>query len=617
MNWGDWDMISKTSFFNKGIYKSTVKRYAWGSVLYFIVLFIVNILNMILSSDRYLDQLKSPYAESFAERPLILRGDFLGLSMFFSIIVPTVAVLLVFRFLHSKKASVFTHSIPVKRSANYVSSLLASFTLMSAPVIVTGIILMLMSFSFYGQFYTAANCLVWVGILLFALFILTACSVFSAVITGNSFAVFVLNVLVHCVVLIVTAGLINFADVFLLGFDNGNPIFEKLAENNFVVASFSLANSPNFREDFTVLRGWLYVAIAVVFYLLSLFLYKKRNLENAEDVAGFKCLEYIFRYGITFVATISAFAIFSYYIDENPIVFTLILLMVSAVSYFATQMVLKKSLKIFAKSYKGYIAFALSFLLCVGLFAFTSFFGFETRIPDINDVQSVSIYNHYYSRKVPVSQEHRLKEFAIKTHEKFVSDNISSVLPDESDKNTYIYLKYDLSFGRELSRQYMVTTEERDEIMTFLYKDIDYKKQCEPAFKDCGDIQHISIYPNYISKAVEEPENSGEAQTDTAYATKEEAVAAVRLYSDRISPHLGRELLEIIRSDVEKLDYMQLRGHNDNHLLSIGIEFSYENDDTEPQVQYNDPKRDYINLQITADYTKTLKWLKDKGIILE
>ena len=32
-------MTLKTSLFNKGIYKSTVRRYTWGAVLYFIILF--------------------------------------------------------------------------------------------------------------------------------------------------------------------------------------------------------------------------------------------------------------------------------------------------------------------------------------------------------------------------------------------------------------------------------------------------------------------------------------------------------------------------------------------------------------------------------------------------
>jgi len=336
-------MILKTSLFNKGIYKSTVKRYAWGSVLYFLILFLINGLNIILSSDRYFRQLQNPNMERFAENPLILRGDFLGISTAISGFVPTVVALLIFRFLHSKKSAVFTHSIPVKRSTNYVSSLLAAFTLMALPVIANGIILMGMSLSFYGQFYTAFDCLVWMGILLFTLFILFSCAVFSAVICGNSFAVIIINVLVHSVLLIIAAGFVNLATVFLHGFPGDNTVFDILTSNNFYGAAFSLGNSATFRENFTFIKGVEFVIISLIIYAVSLLLYKKRKLEYAEDVAGFKCLNLIFKYGITFIVTLSAFSIFSHNIKENVAAFGIIVLIVSAVAYFATEMILRKN----------------------------------------------------------------------------------------------------------------------------------------------------------------------------------------------------------------------------------------------------------------------------------
>ena len=44
-------MILKTSLFNKGIYKSTLRRYLWGGVLYFIMLFLFTGMLILLNED--------------------------------------------------------------------------------------------------------------------------------------------------------------------------------------------------------------------------------------------------------------------------------------------------------------------------------------------------------------------------------------------------------------------------------------------------------------------------------------------------------------------------------------------------------------------------------------
>ena len=44
-------MTLKTSLFNKGIYKSTLRRYAWGSILYFILLFLCTGMMILLNEN--------------------------------------------------------------------------------------------------------------------------------------------------------------------------------------------------------------------------------------------------------------------------------------------------------------------------------------------------------------------------------------------------------------------------------------------------------------------------------------------------------------------------------------------------------------------------------------
>ena len=125
-------MTTKTSLFNKGIYKSTVKRYAWGSVLYAAVLFFVSVLPFILNgsatADGYVYETTMQFYNANREGSVLLMKEYAYRPLLLSMIVPTLAGLLVFRYMHSQKAAIFTHSLPVKRATIYISSVLAAFT---------------------------------------------------------------------------------------------------------------------------------------------------------------------------------------------------------------------------------------------------------------------------------------------------------------------------------------------------------------------------------------------------------------------------------------------------------------------------------------------------------
>ena len=264
-------MISKTSFFNKGIYKSTVKRYAWGSLLYFIVLFLSTTLSVFLNYDetfRYLP------LDHFNDYPIILHGSYIALPILLAIVVPTVVALMVFRFIHSKKQAIFIHSLPVSRKANFISSILAAFTLMCIPVIANGAILIFISLLKYGNYFTVPDCVWWMIYNLAGLFLMFSVSVFSANITGNSFAMIIINIIIHVFVFVTVASFGIMAEAFIYGYRSTNAIFDVIADGNFAYFVFGFTNK-NFREDINFVLVFVHCAFALMFYIVSYFLYKK------------------------------------------------------------------------------------------------------------------------------------------------------------------------------------------------------------------------------------------------------------------------------------------------------------------------------------------------------
>ena len=52
-----------------------------------------------------------------------------------------------------------------------------------------------------------------------------------------------------------------------------------------------------------------FLIFAAVLYIIAGILFTKRRVETAEDVAGFRCLNHIFKYVVTFFAAAGSFSL--------------------------------------------------------------------------------------------------------------------------------------------------------------------------------------------------------------------------------------------------------------------------------------------------------------------
>ena len=93
----------KTSLFSKGIYKSNLARFKWGSFLYFIILFFSTSFIFLINDYGYMtDEAVNRHMLSGG---MILRDDYLIFPMLVASFVPTVTVFLAFDMFSSKMPS--------------------------------------------------------------------------------------------------------------------------------------------------------------------------------------------------------------------------------------------------------------------------------------------------------------------------------------------------------------------------------------------------------------------------------------------------------------------------------------------------------------------------------
>lgn len=591
-------MTSKTSLFNKGIYKSTVKRFVWGSVLYFIILFVCTSFAMLMSIDPKQDYLKMINQDM---TPMLYQSFFIAPSLITGMSVSTIVALLVFRFVHSKKQSVFIHGLPVCRTANFVSTLAGAFTLMLVPVILNTVILAVLSIFRYGEFFTITSCFVWMGMNILCLFMMFSVSALAAMLTGNSFAMVAINGMLHCFLLIIAGGFGQLAELFLYGYASENAVLDFLIDRCFPVA---IINAANGLPKLGNLGELVFCAVlSVILYAAAYVLYRLRRMETAEDVAAFKCLDPIYKYLVTFMAALGIFVLFSELLGSKPYLVIILTAIVTVVAYFASEMVLKKTLRVW-KSYKGCLGFAAVFAAVICVFAYTSFFGYETRIPDVKDIAKAGVSAEIDSKAIVNDGE--LIEYFTDTQKALLSDRTvlnRSYLPGYDYSDTSFYITYELKNGKTFKRSYRASNGKYAEIVDRAYENAEFKKLSDEFYTDKIDyITRANVWANYDASGYK----NGDINITDA---------------DKIA-----ELFEAVKSDTDALSYSEM--YNTNRGITIRVEFEFAvkpSADGEEQgtartfeiayTQYEGDDRRYsaIGRYINPNYQNTLKWLRDNG----
>ena len=467
-------MTLKTSLFNSGIFKNTIRRFKWGSFLYFIALFFsVPFIFMVQSTQR----LERRF-ENYAVGKALLTDEYLIFPILLAIVVPTIVGVLAYRFVHSHKQAIAVHALPVKRKENYISTLLASFVLMFIPVLTNGLILLFMSLTGYGKIFVPWCVVYWFFVNVSIIFIMFSVASFTAFLSGHPAAHIIINIFVHSLPALFALAVFLVSDVFLYGFvQTDSFIANKIIENTPVVWFFSKTIRLEEELDFfKTPQFWSYTVLSVVFYILGYLLYKKRKIETSGDVAAFKIFRPILKYSIITSVAVVMFGI-SNGMELGVIPTVIIIAATTLVGYFAIEMLMNKTFKVF-KLYKGYLGFAGAMVVVTLFFAYTSVFGYETRIPESPKIIKAGVYNLYHNLDdLPIVSDEKVILDVREIHEE-LTKNIP-VIENKSDENKrqmYLEVAYQLENGKLLKRRYLVDESVGDKHLSKMYESEKYKR---------------------------------------------------------------------------------------------------------------------------------------------
>jgi len=572
-------------FFNSTIIVEDLKRF-WGvSVLFFMAVFIsgpLYILSQTSITTKYELNTLIRSINGFESHQIMsgVAGILLGV--------------LLFRYLHNKNSVAVIHGYPFRRSELLNSHIISGTILISIPIVLNAIILaaiipkvtsninikLLLGYNAnieqIRSLYSTKRILYWLlsmeilGVFSFLI------SVFSAMISGVIIIQGALSFILPFVPLFILTLVNEFLHTFVFG-------FRLMFRDTFATKIMPLPALMS--RDLSYIT-W-YIVLCILLYCISLLLYKKRDLEKTQDTIVFDILKPVFKYGMTFCAMLLAGGYF-YSLKENTMWLFIGGFVGSLLGYLISEMILKKSARVFG-SLKGYILYiALIAVVIVGIK--TDLIGYEKRIPSENQIQEV-YFNYLEPYDKGILEKKNIRS-VLAIHRSIIDnkkDITTAQRQDNYSEMIYIRIGYLYKNGKKLVRSYEVPKSllANNNSIKNLYESKEYKTISEKVLfdLDLNKVNAVNIRNHHYDKA--------------------------RSITDKSEI---KELFEVLKGDMLAESYESMVDGNEWANIEFDInagEYAYmfdlylEEDNIDKDV-YVDFKKSYHNLE---------KWFREKGYL--
>ncbi|WP_433750149.1 DUF6449 domain-containing protein [Falsibacillus pallidus] len=462
-------MSSKISWINKELLKQINRSIGWVGIIYLLALLFALPLEILMLSSRD----EQGYYRQF-QNLFEINSDLL---MLISIIVPIGLSIFLFRYLQVKQTSDLIHSLPMKREKIFYHYSLAGILYLILPVLLTGVVVLIQ----YGvldvnMYYKPEDVFIWMGITSLINVVLFTAGVFVGMLTGLSA---VQGVLTYIFVVFPAGILILFSvnlKYFLIGFPRDYFMNKEIEKYSPLTRQVSFGQHLLSGKEVI-----FYIIIAIILYLASLWIYKKRKLEGVSQALAFSSLKPIFKYCVSFCVMMLGGAYFGAMQDTWPwIVFGYAA--GALVGYILAEMLIQKSWRI-SFHWKG-LGIYIAAVLIVGLLVHFDVFHYEKKLPEASKVEKVYISQGYYDylrgeddagikRPRYLNGEEDIKN-VIALHKAIVSHPSSRIIPPEESRSVFIV--YELKNGKKIVREYRIEKELFKKQLSDIYSSEEYKK---------------------------------------------------------------------------------------------------------------------------------------------
>ena len=474
MSWEVQTMKSKISFFNAGLFRSTLRRFwpLWtihfaGWLLFLPVLTLMNNLGPNKSTN---------FIFAICENAVFA-------SSVVAFIMAILAAMAVFSFMYSSRSTGLIASLPVRREAIFGSAWLGGVFAVLASNLVIALLTFL--FSLGANINTALAfkaAFTWLGVYSMQFILFYGIASLTAVMTGSIAVLPILYIIFNF--LAVGMETIIRLDFSCLIWGMSNVSFDCVLDflsplvymlekftpvlkynTPYAYDTYGLALQTSECISFTFdhwLPSAIYCVVGLVFSAAALMIFRRRRMESAGDVIAVRCMRPVFKYGVTVCSALCGglllyTVLFALFESRSASVFIMILSMIifAFIGYFGAKMLLEKSFHVFRGSWVGFIVvccLCAVFTLCCDL----DVCGIGAYVPKEGSIKSITVYQTGSVEDPAIIENYR------QLHEKIVSykDEYEHIV--YSDDTESIMFEYKLKNGRTVSREYTLPMDDEN-----------------------------------------------------------------------------------------------------------------------------------------------------------
>ncbi len=375
-------MPSGTSLFDFTLFKKNLTRYwpIWAS--YLVIWLLILPINILY---------ESPHSMGYATTYLVRVLDAADTHMYFALIYAVFTAMAVLSHLYSPKSANFFGMLPVRREGIFLTQYLSGFAFLLLPDLM---IAALTALAGIGVSFGLKAVFTWLGISLAQWFFFYTLAIFCGMFTGHILALPFFYTVVNSLVVALSTAVEAIFRHYYVGFVSFSEWFYSVVMLFTPVEPLSNIDwdwvTPSNPGDF-VISGWLalgvYCLAALALLAASLLLYRKRRMESAGDVVAVAVMRPIFKYGVAVCAGLAMGFVTYTLMGQSGLMVHIIFW--SIVGYFIAQMILDKTFRVFSR-WKG-AAVMTSILTLIALGIVFDITGFQTRVPDLEDIESITI----------------------------------------------------------------------------------------------------------------------------------------------------------------------------------------------------------------------------------
>ena len=446
-------MKSKTSLFNKGVALNLLKRYwpLWTG--YFVLLLLVT--PAVLSGR--VDRLAP--GEMLNYTLLNTGADVVYISM----AVGVLAAMAMFNYLYSTKSCGMMNMLPLRRETMFLTAFLTGLV----PMLAADVLVMLITAVLYGgRLVYFKTLLLWLAMAVMGNISFYGFAVFCAVLTGNLVVLPVLYLVLNLTVYVAERAVRYLLSAFVYGMNASSctllvlsPIMElinslSVMPVNYIDAEGMVQVVANAYQVNGLGVLGVYCAAGLVCAALALLIYRRRQMERATDVVAVPVLKPVFKYCMTFgTAVVLAYVVYAWLVSGNvsgmaAALLVLLLLLVGAViGYYAAEMLMQKTLKVFPGKWKGCLVSCLILAVLTMAWEF-DLFGYERRIPEADQVESAWLVQNNTGLTEPENIQ-----ALTQLHQSFVDNKAEN---ESAEERYTVTIRYMLKDGGTLIRCYPI-----------------------------------------------------------------------------------------------------------------------------------------------------------------